>query len=97
MSFPNLKSDNKYRFHLPSIGIKEKHFNILPFGRQLEYFKAIELWKKEAKTTYVNQKCRSTSKAICEFKDLYQPKEYFYIDRETANYRDDSIEIYYKS
>lgn len=86
----------KYCFRLPSIGIQEKHFNVLPFGQQVNYLREIQKWKETAKTIHVSQKHRSTFKAIREFKELYQPKEYFYIDRETHNYRDDSIELYYK-
>lgn len=85
-----------YRFNLPSLQLKEKHFNILPFGRQIEYLRKIDDWKKTAKKIHISQKCRSTAKALKEFKDLYRPSEYFFVDRETANYRDDSIEIWYK-
>lgn len=87
----------KYCFNLPSIGIKEKYFNILPFGLQIDYLKKIEDWKKQAKSIYISQKSRSTAKAIKEFKDLYRPTEYFFVDRQTANYRDDSIEIWYRN
>lgn len=87
----------KYCFNLPSIGIKEKHFNILPWGRQVEYLQKIETWKQYSKKIHISQKSRSTAKAIKEFKDLYRPTEYFFVDRETANYRDDSIEIWYRN
>lgn len=85
-----------YRFNLPSLQLKEKDFNILPFGRQIEYFKKIEEWKKAAKRIHISQKRCSTAKALKEFKDLYRPTEYFFVDNQTANYKDDSIEIWYK-
>ena len=84
-----------YFFNLPTLGIKDKDFNTLPFGQQLEYFRKIEEYKKSAKSVHISQKHRSTSKALKEFKDLYQPKSFFCKNTEGEWYKDDSIEVFY--
>lgn len=76
---------------------KEKEFNQMPFGRKIEHFRAIDAFKAGAKSVHISQKRRSTAAAIKEFKDLYKPTEYFYSEHIGPDYRDDSIQIWYKS
>lgn len=82
-------------FHIPSIGIKDKDFNALPFGRQMEYFRKIDTFKSSAKSTHISQKRQSFSKALKEFKDLYKPAAYYCRVKTGSNWHDDSIEIWY--
>lgn len=84
-----------YFFNLPSLGIKDKEFNNLPLGRQIEYFRKIEEFKQSAKSTHISQKRRSTNIALKEFKNLYKPTAFYCTNTEGPDYKNDSIEIFY--
>lgn len=74
-----------------------KEYADLPFGRQLDFAKQIEEWKKTANSIHLSQKRQSYKKAIREFKELYDPTEYFtkfHADKD--NYWDDSFQVFYK-
>ena len=64
-------------------------------GRRSEIFKKIEEFKKTAKSTYISIKRKSATKAIKEFKDLYEVKEYFGMYHNDSFRKDDSFEIWY--
>lgn len=83
------------KFKIKSLGITDKQYNGLSFGRQLEYNKKIEEFKKSAKSTHISQKRKTHAKAWREFKDLYNVDEYWakYEDGEFC--RDDSFEVFY--
>lgn len=83
-----------YFFTLP-LSIKAKEFNNLSFGRQIEYFKQIEEFKKTAKSIYISQKVHSLASALKEFKALYKPKFFFCKNTEAPYYKDHSIEVWY--
>lgn len=76
---------------------KEKDFNGMPFGRQIEHFKKLQEFKETAKRGHLGQKRKSTAAALKEFIQLYNVVEYYFKDTETSCYRDDSLEIFYKS
>ena len=63
--------------------------------KQGEIFKKIKEFKKTAKSTYISIKRKSATKAIKEFKDLYDVKEYFGIYNNDSFRKDDSFEIWY--
>lgn len=88
-----------YTYSIPSLGIPtDKELNAMPFGRQIEYIRRIQAWQEGKKKAYVSQKRQSFAKAIKEFKDLYQPSEWYTRTKpknKSPNYYDDGIEIYY--
>lgn len=98
MPFRSSQSAKIINFNIKNFGITDIEFNKLPFGRQIEYFRKLEEFKSspETKKTWVSQKRKTTSKAIKEFKQLYQPKEFYLVVNNSENYRDDSFEIFYR-
>ena len=88
-----------HRFRLSkSRGIpSEKDFNSLPFGRQIEFFSKLNDFKSgsETKRGFLDQKRRSTAKALKEFLDLYSVGEYYFADTTKQDYKSDSLEIFY--
>lgn len=64
------------------------------FARWVNLSRKIEEWKKDActRSTYVSQKHKSLTRALNEFKDLYQVKSYFAM----FGKNDDSFKIYYR-
>ena len=83
-------------FKIKSIPIAQTDYNKLPWGRQIEYRHAIKAFQDGAKTGHISQKRRSFAEAFVEFIDLYKPKEYFCLDNTTDDYKDDSIQVWYK-
>jgi hypothetical protein len=83
---------------IKNLGISSAEFNKLSFGRQIEYFNLIEKFKQspETKKVWFSQKRISNSKALKEFKKLYQPKEFYYSTHDSQNHKDDSFEIFYR-
>lgn len=67
------------------------------FGRYMSIIKEIEAWKNSAgvKVVTISVKRRTHAAAIKEFRDLYQPKNYFVRWNQGTLYRDDSIDVYY--
>lgn len=86
----------KVLFKLPFLGITDKQYSAMPFGRQIEYRREIEAWKAGAKVVHISQKRRTSAAAMKEFRGLYQPKEYFTTFSDQPNYRDDSFVVFYK-
>lgn len=76
---------------------KDTEYNRLPFGRQIEHARRIEAFKKSAKHDYFSTKRRSFAAGLKEFKGLYDVTEYFTLNTEGPNYKDDSAEIWYKT
>lgn len=85
----------KIKFKINGV-IKDKDYNNLSFGRQLEYRRKIDEFKATAKRTHISQKRISHAKAWKEFIEQYQPTEYYtsYYDEQFC--RDDSFEVFYK-
>lgn len=73
-----------------------KDYGSMPFGRQIEYRRAIENFKCESKHAWISQKKISSSKALKDAIKLYEAKEYFCQINDSDNYRDDSFEFWYK-
>lgn len=90
-------SDKVHHFEIKGIGITAKVFNDLPFGRQIEFFRKIEEFKQTAKTNHFGQKRISFAKGLREFRKLYGVTEFYCINRNGPNWKDDSTEIWYKN
>lgn len=75
---------------------KESEYNKMPFGRQIEFQQKIKEFKSSAKIGHLATKRKSVASALKEFIDLYNVTEYYFIDTTTPDYKDDSIQIYYK-
>lgn len=84
-----------YHFKINNLGITDKAFNSLPFGRQIEYFKKFEEFKNRAKNNHMGCKRMTYAKGIREWKKLYQPTEYFFIENGRSDQKDDCIEVWY--
>ena len=65
-------------------------------GAQIDARHALGEWKSKAKVAHVSVKRKSIANALKVFKDLNDVDE-FYTSYRTpnANYRDDTIEVYY--
>jgi hypothetical protein len=90
-------TEPKYHFVFDkSRGIpSEKEFNKLPFGRKIEFFKKIDEFKQNAKRGHIDQKRRTLTKGKKEFKDLYRPKEFFFVDDTKEGWKSDSLQVWY--
>ena len=71
-------------------------FAAMPFGRQIEHFRAIDQFKAACKSTWLSQKRQSFTKAIREAIKLHNATEYycdFYCD---SMMKDDVFEFWYR-
>lgn len=86
------------RFVLPQLGLKDKEYNGMVFGRQIEYARIIRDWKDDpkTKTVHISMKRRSFAKALKEFKDLYKPTAWYVGYWDLADYRDDAVEFFFR-
>lgn len=75
---------------------KDKEFAGMPFGRQIEHYKAIKAFKDECKSVHLSQKRKSYTKAIKEAIDLYNVTEYYCEFYCSPDYKDDSFEFWYR-
>lgn len=82
------------RFKLNNV---PKDFDKAPFGRQIEHLRTIQDFKASAKVVHISQKRKTSAAAIKEFKDLYQPSEFYCEFHDSADCRDDSFPVYYKT
>lgn len=77
--------------------ISAKEYNSLPFGRQIEYRHKIAEFQAAAKTHFVSQKRKKLKTAVNEFVKLYNVTEFYYRTEIRADYKDDSVQIWYKT
>ena len=97
--FSNLNKDSFLRFFKVA-GVKSTPAELaaMPFGRRIEYLKALEAFKTAPNTrrNWISLKGRkSPGPAVREFVKLYGAKEYYVSIRWESDYRDDSVEIFY--
>lgn len=85
-----------HEFKINTIGIKDKDFARLPFGRQIEYHQKIKEFCESAKSVHISQKHRTHKAAMKEFRDLYNPTEYYCKYEDSSQCRDDSFQVFYK-
>ena len=87
----------KTKFKIVGLGVSDKAYAELPVGRQSDFAMKIAEFKRNAKKAYVSQKRKSNAAAWREFKEAYQPDQYFaqYFDGPAV--RDDVFEVFYTS
>lgn len=83
------------KFKINDLGITDKQYNAMPFGRQIEYRHKIEEFKAKAQSVHISQKRRTHAAAWKEFKGLYEPEEYYTSYYDEPSYRDDSFQVWY--
>lgn len=83
------------KFKLPSLKLTETQFKAMSFGRQIEYIRKIEEWKKSANSTHLSQKRTTYTKAIREFCRFNDVAEYYCSFHNEPTYRDDSFEFWF--
>ncbi len=89
----------KTKFKIKDLGITDKDFLALPFGRRIEYSRKIEAFKQTARHVYISQKRRSHAAAWREFRDLYEPTQWYtqFVDEGRHGGRDDSFQVFFTS
>lgn len=74
----------------------ERELASMPFGRSIEYLRAIDQFKSSCKSVHLSQKRQTYQKAIREAIDLYDVKEY-YCDFYCDDYvKDDGFQFFYR-
>ena len=89
-----------YSFQLKGEKVKPKEVNSLSFTDKWEFTKRVNAWKEtdRVQTVWLSQKRQSFAKAMKEFKDLYQPTEYFVATHTCREaYFDDTFEVFFKT
>jgi hypothetical protein len=80
-----------YRFKIHAVKITPRDFMGMNFGRQIEYHRQFDEFKKTAKSTHLSQKRQTRAKAIKEFVELNQVDQFF----AAVNPQDHSFEFWY--
>lgn len=93
--FSSLQNGTIRKFKIKGMP-KDKEFNALPFGRQIEGLRTIQQFKAENKSIHLSQKRKSYTKAIREAIDLYNVEEYFCQFLSGSEAKDDSFEFWFK-
>lgn len=83
------------KFKIKGLGITDKEYRSMPFGRQIEYRRKIDDFMSRAKSVHISQKRRTHAAAWKEFKGLYEPEEYYASYHDESGYRDDSFQVWY--
>jgi hypothetical protein len=86
-----------HRFKIKNFPVTDKQLAGLPFGRQVEHIRNLNVFKENSKRGWLGTKHKSVPAALKEFIDLYRVTEYFFVDKQSDTYHDDSIEIWYKT
>ncbi len=86
-----------HRFKIKNFPVTEKQLAGLPFGRQIEHIRNLHVFKENAKRGWLSTKHKSVPVALKEFIDLYGAKEYYFVDKQSDTWHDDSIEIWFKT
>jgi hypothetical protein len=84
----------QYNFKINGL-IRDAEFNRLPFGRRIDHNPAILAFKAGAQHIHYSAKGKSTRAGFRDFKALYQPTQWFYVDYDTPSYHDDSFEVWF--
>jgi len=89
-------SDSKFNYIYCLEGVTPDFWQ-QPFGRQLSDLKLIKDFTKAAKVDHIDAKGKSTLKSVKEWVAANKPEQYFAKwQKDSSNYKDDSVEIYYK-
>lgn len=87
----------KIKFKILGLGLTDKAYSKLPFGRQIEYTRKIQTFIASAKSVHISQKSRSHTAAWKEFLELYRPDQYYAKFNDAVDCRDDSFQVFYTS
>jgi len=90
-------SANRHHFKIKSLGITDKQFAAMPFGRKIEFHRKIADFQNESKSSCLNTKRKTIKAALKEFTALYGVSEYYFVERQGDSWHDDSIQIWYKT
>lgn len=76
----------------------DKEFYKAPFGRQLDDLKKVKAFIETAKSYYVGAKGKGTLAAVKQWIKATNPSEYYAKWRkDSSNYKDDSVQVYYRN
>jgi hypothetical protein len=74
----------------------DKDFYKAPFGRQIDDLRKVKAFTGTAKTAYVDAKHKGTLAAVKQWIKATNPSEYYAKWRkDSSNYKDDSVQIFY--
>jgi hypothetical protein len=95
--FGTNRSDGfSYAVNIPILDSND--FVNMPFGRQLDDARKVQEWKKTAKSTHVGSKGKATLPAVRKWVKENKPTEFYAKWKmDSSNYKDDSVEIFYKN
>lgn len=85
-----------HHFKIPSFKISQKEFAMLPYGRQIEHIRELHAFQEGARVGWLDTKRKTVAIALKEFMSLYKPSAYYFTERQSNVWHDDSIKIYYK-
>lgn len=75
----------------------DKEFYKAPFGRQIDDLKKVKAFIETAKTYYVDAKRKGTLAAVKQWLKEKKPSEYYAKwKKDSSNYKDDSVQVYYR-
>ena len=75
----------------------DKDYHRLPFGRQIEDIKKIRLFCQSALSYHVGAKHKPTLPAVKQWLKEKAPSEYYASwEADHYNYKDDSVQVFYK-
>lgn len=89
-------ADSKFSYAVEVSGVAKDFFK-QPFGRQIDDMKKLKEFMSSAKKTHVGAKGKSTMAAVKAWVKEAKPSQYYAKwQSDSANYKDDSVEVYYK-
>lgn len=91
-----MSKDTRTKYWIKLNGVPKNFLN-LSFGRQVEYLRIVKEFKETANSVHISIKRRTAAAALKEFKELYQPTEYYARFYDSNDCRDDSVEVFYKT
>jgi len=75
---------------------KFKGFTTMPFRDKIEVNKALIEWRKGSKVAWGSIKRQSVAKCFKEFRDIYQPTEFYAVFWNDSQRKDHTFKIFYK-
>ena len=86
-----------HHFRIKNFPVTEKQFSGLSFGRQVEHIRNLHAFKENAKHGWLGTKHKSVPVALREFVSLNNVTEYYFVEKQSDTWHDDSIEIWFKT
>ena len=88
---------DKYIYGILINGLENQNYPTRPLGHQVGDWQRMKAFKATAKVGDVWAKGRSASASIREFVKLNNATEFYTMTMDTANFKSDSFEIYFKT